>query len=284
LFDSENDYIIAQNDSANGYNPDKWSRFDYLFDTLKLYICQIVYDKDTMQEAIDSTAANRADLAAGCNGFGWTELTEIAETGIDKADALIVAWATGHTAYTPGSDVDESWKTPDKALGAAEGTSTDIVSLGRGGSIVLTFAKPVKNGEGADFAIFENSFSEKNLELGYVEVSSDGTNFVRFDTYYLGVEAVGAFGEHEPAHIWGFAGKFKQGIGTKFDLADLAGKTEVTGGTVDLDAITHIKIVDVIGDGNELDSLGNPVYDPYPTTGSAGFDLDAVGVMNVVTD
>jgi hypothetical protein len=234
-----------------------------------------------MQEAIDSDTADRADLAAGCNGFGWTELTEIVETGIDKDDAEIVAWATGHSAYTPGSDVDESWKTPDKATGKAEGTSTDIVSLGNGGSIIMTFEKPITNGEGADFAVFENSLSDTFLELAFVEVSSDGTNFVRFDTYYLGVEPVGAFGNHDPALIWGFAGKFKQGIGTKFDLADLTNKTEVIEGAVDLDAITHIKIVDVIGDGSEIDTLGNPVYDPYRTTESAGFDLDAVGVMNM---
>ena len=281
LFDSENDVIIAQNDKNNEFSAEKWSRFDYLIDSSKTYFCQTVYDKNTMQKAIDSTAANRADLAAGCNGFGWTELTEIVENGIDKDDAEIVAWAIGHSAYTPGSDVDESWKTPDKALGKAEGTSTDIVSLGNGGSIVLTFEKPITDGQGADFAVFENSLSDTFLELAFVEVSSDGSNFVRFDTYYLGVEPVGAFGNHDPALIWGFAGKFKQGLGTKFDLADLANKTEVTEGAVDLDAITHIKIVDIIGDGSEIDTLGNPIYDPYPTTGSAGFDLDAVGVMNV---
>ena len=65
-----------------------------------------------------------------------------------------------------------------------------------------------------------------------------------------------------------------------FDLAELAGKPDVVDGTVDLSAITHVKIIDVIGDGSQLDSLGDPIYDPYPTTGSAGFDLDAIGVIN----
>jgi len=35
-----------------------------------------------------------------------------------------------------------------------------------------------------------------------------------------------------------------------------------------------------VGDGSNLDSLGEVIYDPYPTSGSAGFDLDAVGVSN----
>jgi hypothetical protein len=50
---------------------------------------------------------------------------------------------------------------------------------------------------------------------------------------------------------------------------------------VDLSNITAIRIVDIIGDGSVRDSLGHLVYDPYPTTGSAGFDLDAVGLINV---
>ncbi|MFV1994765.1 MAG: hypothetical protein ACC661_04960, partial [Verrucomicrobiales bacterium] len=35
--------------------------------------------------------------------------------------------------------------------------------------------------------------------------------------------------------------------------------------------------------GNALDTQGNPIYDPYPTDGSAGFDLDAVGALNNAT-
>jgi len=284
FFDSENDVIIAQNDKNNEFSAEKWSRFDYLIDSSKIYFCQIVYDLDTMQEAIDATGADRVDLDGGCNGFGWTELAEIAEESIDKDDALIVAWANGHESYIPGEDLIEDWKTPDKATGKAEGTSTDIVSLGNGGSIVLTFEKPITDGDGTDFAVFENSLSDTFLELAFVEVSSDGTNFLRFDTYYLGVDPVDAFGNHDPELIWGFAGKFKQGLGTQFDLKELETKPEVVDNTVDISSITHIRIVDVIGDGSEIDTLGNPIYDPYPTTESAGFDLDAVGVMNVVTD
>ncbi|MEZ4549679.1 MAG: hypothetical protein R2874_04140 [Desulfobacterales bacterium] len=60
--------------------------------------------------------------------------------------------------------------------GPAVGSSFDVV-LGRGGSIILTFDPPVENGEGWDFAVFENSFNDFNLELAFVEVSSNGTDF-----------------------------------------------------------------------------------------------------------
>lgn len=280
FFDSEQLYIIAQNSSNNAWNPDKWSRFDYFIKEGKKYFCQTAYDLETMEDAKETAPAENGNLESGCNGFNWTELLEIIEEGVDKDDSKITHWATGYESYIAGEDVDESWQTPEKALGKAKGTSTDVVSLGRGGSIVLTFEKSIKNGDGPDFAVFENSFNDTNLELGYVEVSSDGKNFVRFDTYYLGVEPVGPYGSHEPSLIWGFAGKFKQGVGTLFDLEKLSEKPEVVEKTVDLNDIKYVKIVDVIGDGTEFDTLGNPIYDPYPTTESAGFDLDGVGVIN----
>ena len=43
-FDSEKDFIIAQNDAANPWNPEKWSRFDYVIDGGKIYLCQIAFD------------------------------------------------------------------------------------------------------------------------------------------------------------------------------------------------------------------------------------------------
>ena len=49
---------------------------------------------------------------------------------------------------------------------------------------------------------------------------------------------------------------------------------------LDINQVTHIKIIDVIGDGSSLDTLTTPIYDPYPTYSSSGFDLDAIGVIN----
>ena len=201
-------------------------------------------------------------------------------TAIAMDDAALVSWATGYDNYIPGANVDPVWQTPEYALGPAAGTSYDIVSLGRGGEISLTFDPAIENGDGWDFAVFENSFNDYNLELGYVEVSSNGIDFVRFDNISLTPDPVGAYGSVDTTLVNGLAGKFRQGYGTPFDLSDLSGKTEVQNGLVDLMQITYVRVVDIVGDGTYTDSESNIIYDPYPTTGSAGFDLDAIGVSN----
>ena len=208
---------------------------------------------------------------------------------MDSSD--ILAWATGWVEpVNYGSEVDPEWKTPEKALGKAKGDAYDIVSLGRGGAITLTFYRPIRDGEGWDFAVFENAavFDEDTglgfLELAYVEVSSNGIDFVRFDNYSLTPNAVDAFGKLDHTLIHNLAGKYKQGLGTPFDLADLSLKQSVINKTVDTQNITHVRIVDIVGDGTYMENRppeyepNNPIYDPYPTTGSAGFDLDAVAV------
>jgi hypothetical protein len=205
---------------------------------------------------------------------------EPGSTAVSKNDPALVAWATGWECYYPGDEVSVTWKTPEKGLGAAQGTSFHIVSLGRGGSITLTFALPIRNSRGWDFAVFENAFNDTNLELGYVEVSSNGKDFLRFDNDSLTPEPVGGYGAVDPTDIEGLAGKYIQGFGTPFDLQDLATKDEVLDGAVNLGRIACVRIVDVIGDGTYFDTGGDAIYDPYPTVGSAGFDLDAIGVRH----
>lgn len=205
---------------------------------------------------------------------------EICSRAVSKDDTALVAWATSATDYLPGTDVDDTWQDPSQALGPAEGTAFDIVSLGRGGEITLTFSPPIANGSGWDLAVFENGFRDTFLELAYVEVSSNGVDYVQFDSASLTLGPVPAFGNVDPTDVEGLAGKYRQGFGTPFDLADLAGKALVTSGQVNLNAITHVRLVDIVGDGSYTDSNGRIIYDPYPTSGSAGFDLDAVGISN----
>lgn len=197
-------------------------------------------------------------------------------------DARIVGWATGWVdpiAY--GSDLDDVWKTPERAVGPAEGTTGEVVSLGRGGSIVMTFDPPIADGPGMDLAVFENGFIDTFLELAYVEVSSNGTDFIRFDSAYLGSGAVGGFSGHEAHEIGSLAGKYRHGYGTPFDLSVFANRPEVRAGVVDLSAIRYVRVVDIVGDGSALDSFGHAIFDPYPTVGSAGFDLDAIAALNI---
>ena len=205
------------------------------------------------------------------------------ETGshaISMDDPALISWATKYSDYVVGKNVDETWQVPENALGEAEGNSFDIVALGTGGMLTLIFDPPIENGEGWDFAVFENSFDGKYLELAYIEVSSNGIDFIRFDAISLTVDPVPGFGNIDPTDVDGLAGKYRQGYGTPFDLEDLSDKPAVLSGAVNLSGISHVRIVDVVGDGSSLDSLGEIIYDPYPTQISAGFDLDAVGVSN----
>lgn len=197
-------------------------------------------------------------------------------TAVTNTDPAIAAWATGYAGYQPGPNVDPIWRTPAQALGAAEGSPFTIVSLGDGGTITLTFARPILNRTGWDFAVFENSFNEAFLELAYVEVSSDGLTFARFPSASLTPGPV-TFegGSVDATNVDRLAGKYAAGYGTPFDLAALAG----TAG-LDLNRVTHVRLVDVVGDGFSLDGEGRAIYDPYPTVGSGGFDLDGLAVLH----
>ncbi len=283
-YDNADDFVIAQNDATNTYNPGKWSRMDWAWSGNDLYFCQTVYDKDSADEAEAATPADAEKLDTGCNGFGWTKLTPTTFAGaagttgspaVAKDDPRITLWATGVATVEWGDNLTEEWKNTEKGLGPAEGTATDVVSLGDGGSITLTFDEPITDGDGPDIVVFENSFSDDFLELAFVEVSSDGLSFVRFAATYLGTEPVSEYGTLDPSFIDVLAGKYRAGWGVPFDLATLAVKDE----TVDLSAVSHVRIVDVRGDGSMTDSGGRPIYDPYPTHESAGFDLDAVGII-----
>ena len=199
---------------------------------------------------------------------------------IPMNDPAFLYWASGYKDYKTGKNVDSVWQTPALALGAASGTSFDIVSLGEGGQITLTFDPPIRNESGWDFAVFENAFNDYNLELAYVEVSSNGIDFVRFPNVSLTPDPVSTYGSVDATLINGLAGKYRQGYGTPFDLSNLSGQEEVQSGKVDLSRITCVRIIDIVGDGTCLDSQGHAIYDPYPTFGSGGFDLDAIGVSN----
>ena len=200
-------------------------------------------------------------------------------TAIHMDDPNFLSWSNGWENYIVGSNCLLEWQTPEKGLGKAQGTSYEIVSLGRGGQITMTFGSGIGDREGYDFAVFENGIDNTFLELAYVEVSSDGDNFFRFDCNSLTENPVGGFGAVDPTDIDGFAGKYKQGYGTGFDLAEFKGVSQL----LDTNNVGWVRIIDIVGDGSFFDTWGKVVYDPYPTVGSAGFDLDAIGVINMRT-
>ena len=199
-------------------------------------------------------------------------------TAIPRSDPRFIHWINGHVSVTYGSDVDQVWRTPELAYGIPGTTAFDIVCLGNGGSIVVHFPHPIRDGAGADFAVFENGFQTTGghfAELAFVEVSSDGVNFARFPTTSLNVAKVGAFAGLDVTNIHGFAGKYPLGYGTPFDLADLPASP-----TLDRENVRFIRLIDVVGNGMMVDSAGRPIYDPTPTVGSGGFDLAGIGVIH----
>ena len=207
-------------------------------------------------------------------------------TAMHKDSSAFVAWATGATVERGWQNILDTTlgKTTVGSVSAALGQAGDgsVISLGDGGEIILTFDSPVMNGAGADFAVFENGFDNYFLELAFVEVSSNGVDFVRFPSHSETQTStqVGGFGTLDATMIHNLAGKYKAKYGTPFDLEDL-----IDSSGIDVNNITHIKIIDVVGSINDsvarYDSYGNKVNDPFPTPfPSGGFDLDGVGVVH----
>lgn len=213
-------------------------------------------------------------------------------TAIHADSAAIVGWATGCVVERGPMRIDQpesglaSYGVDDDGIGKADGLH--VVSLGDGGNAVLTFESPISNGPGYDFAVFENAFKWAVdttlyfLELAFVEVSSDGVNYVRFpavSNYQTEVQC-GSFECTDPRLFHNFAGKYASLYGTPFDLDELPDDP-----LLDKNHVTHVRIVDVVGTllpkYASYDSEGHVVNDPWPTPfNSSGFDLDAVGVLH----
>lgn len=216
-------------------------------------------------------------------------------TAMHADSSAFVAWATGCTVERGLMRINKpnlgyaSFGEEALVAGVPGGTF-DVVSLGDGGSATVTFASPIYNGEGPDFAVFENGLHPDTdstmtlyfLELAFVEVSSDGMNFFRFPavTKVPFETQVGGFDAMNPAQVHNFAGKYEAFYGTPFDLDEVEDNA-----LLDKNKVTHVRIIDVVGNINPeyatYDSEGNPVNDPWPTGfDTGGFDLDAIGVIH----
>ncbi len=207
-------------------------------------------------------------------------------TAMYKDSSAFVAWATSCTVERGLQDTSDpsqgyaSTGTPSDATGKAQ--ENGVLSLGDYGKATLGFDAPISDGPGPDFAVFENSFDGDFLELAFVEVSSNGQDFVRFPSVSLTDtnQQVGTFGDLDATDLYNLAGKYEQGYGTPFDLNELDSSA-----SFDPDSVTQVRIVDVIGCIQDslatYDSSGKAINDPWPTGfTSGGFDLDAVGVIN----
>ncbi len=232
-------------------------------------------------------------------------------------------WATSLVSYEPAPGLFAVWADPNKALGPATGNNFDIVSLGDvnqgqiakgvpAGQITLAFSEPVRDCNGYDFVVFENGLvsnyntgggslkGQMFAELGYVEVSSNGVDFVRFPSVSLTAGLVGRYGTIEISDVYNLAGKHPNGngvcTGTPFDLRQIAREGDVVSGLIDVNNINYVRIVDIPGSGDFEDEAvkhvdpnsgsfldfyanNHPIYDAWLTFESGGVDLEAVGVL-----
>jgi hypothetical protein len=235
-----------------------------------------------------------------------------------SVNPVFTGWATGVVNYAPANPglIDASWLYPNSSenapapLGPPTGNVYEIVSLGdlsaadianglAPGSITLEFNGAIVDGPGPDFAVFGNALVLNGstmvfAKLAYVEVSSDGGNFTRFPNVDkngqpatepdLGYPTTWPYSVADPTLIYNLAGKHENSNGyswgTPFDLNQLANSPAVLNGTLDLNNIQYVRLVEIPGSGAYTDSLGDPIYDPWLAIGSPGFELQAVGVLN----
>lgn len=270
---------------------------DAAFDTLHLFDAPV-------PGFIGPDGEGKARLYDGLDGF---------DNPRNFVNPIFFGWATTYSDYHR-ADNQSPFSDATLVLGPVTGDNFDVASLGdltamqlsagtAPGRITVQFTdalqpQPIRNLPGADFVVFENGFiSEHNTggvgiggifaELAFVEVSSDGVNFARFPARSLTSAAVGGYGTVDATNIFGLAGKhvnaYGDSWGTPFDLSVLASHALVLSGTVNLNNIRHVRLVDIPGNGSVLDSAGQPIFDAWHTFGSGGLDLEAIGAISLPT-
>ncbi|MDB4930638.1 MAG: Cell surface protein, partial [Myxococcaceae bacterium] len=189
------------------------------------------------------------------------------------ADGRVVGgpFATAVVSFAPGEGATFGHAAmPGVVLGPPQGAgdlrgSTDVVSLGRGGQIVVTFDRDIVDGPGDDFVVFENAFTVPGVaeryweELGEVSVSEDGATWVAFPCDAAGARPHTNCAGWNPVYSAPANGLCaldpRVSGGDAFDLA-----------AVGVRRARYVRVRDLATQG---------LMEP-----STGFDLDAVGVIH----
>ncbi|WNG21044.1 cell surface protein [Cystobacter fuscus] len=205
-------------------------------------------------------------LATGCGGASLQDEAQV----LAACPAEPQPFADRVVSYSPGPNAGFGQQDfPGIVLGPPQGAgadlgSLDVLSLGRGGEIVLEFTDiGVVDGPGVDLLVFENVFispSGPYTERGIVSVSEDGQTWHEFPC--ASTDAAGGYPGcagttpvySSPANGVSATDPAVAG-GNGFDLATLG--------------VPRARFVRVRDSGN------NPNGAP-----SSGFDLDAVAVVN----
>lgn len=251
---------------------------------LALVHCGDATSDDTRDDAgTAASSSGHAGASSGAGGSGGAPFDASTDATVEPPEVVAERAAepgfiTGVVSFTPGACAGFGAESmPGVIFGAPRGTgtlsgSTDVLSLGTGGEIILSFAPlTIVDGEGPDFLVFENAFYANGnperpyQELAEVSVSDDGETWW---TFPCGGDAgsaacagrtpvLSAPGNDIPADDPSRAG------GDAFDLA-----------TVGASRARFVRIRDVGSQG--CAGAGSP--------GSNGFDLDAIAVVHGSSD
>lgn len=194
--------------------------------------------------------------------------------GVLRSDRFI----TGIVSFNPGQcagfgapDAREIILGPPAGAGALKG-STDVLSLGIGGQIVVSFEpNAIVDGDGPDFIVFENAFNAAGnassiaADPGEVSVSEDGVTWKTFPCTPGTSPPYGDCAGWHPVHSAPGNGispvdPAKAG-GEAYDLAK-----------VGLSRAQFVRIVDKSEPGACTPGASAPV--------NLGFDLDAIAIIH----
>jgi hypothetical protein len=198
-------------------------------------------------------------------------LLAIGACGGEESLAPGAPFAIGVVAFDPGAQAGFGQdRMPDVVLGPPRGTgdavqSTDVVSLGVGGTITVELGVAAIDRDGPDLIVFENAFRVGGTgplfaEPGYVGLSDDGETFVELP---CDPDADGFPGCAGASAVYANADE------NDIDPHDVE---EAGGDAVDLagTGLARARFVRIRDSGIDR-GFGAP---------SGGFDLDAIAVVN----
>ncbi len=215
------------------------------------------------------------DASLGVNSALPILLTALVSTVYAPAAVLADPWLDAVVAFAPGESAGFGAEALPRVIrraprggGLLQG-STDVVSLGDGGSISLAFRDNlVFDGPGDDLVIFENAFhvgSEGGpifTELAFVEVSDDNRVWHRFPFDALSGEGLAGASAVLASRENGIDPLGPNAGGDRFDIAAVG--------------LSFVRFVRIVDGGGELDDVGNRT----PSGNKGGFDLDAAGAIH----
>ncbi len=225
-----------------------------------------------------SSALAPPDIDGGSTDAGLAEgASTKAESDGGLAALAADRFVTGVVSFTPGpcagfgaTEMPEIVEGPPHGGGALQG-SLDVVSLGVGGEIVLSFApNAIVDGPGPDFIVFENPFdrggdpTEPYAEPGEVSVSEDGVTWATYPCTATSYPYGACAGWHV---VYSAPGNGISPVdpsvagGDAYDLADLG-----------LSQARFVRIRD----------MATEVCPDAGGTTSDGFDLDAISIVNAL--